>query len=157
LGQSIGSLLAKVWLPYDGKNKTLKIARFVGIIQGLEKVAVVVVKEKRKKPCYLVSTNLHLSALDVVKYYANRWKIEQMIKDLKQRLGLGNYLVRDPPSSCGLSLPQLFRLNPSEDPPFGKRKNTPFDSSIHLLAFYLRRLPGCPMDNLDHRLSPKSL
>jgi len=73
-----------------GKNKTLKIARFVGIIQGLGKVAVVVVKEKRKKTSYLVSTNLHLSALDIVKYYAKRWKIEQMIKDLKQRLGFGH-------------------------------------------------------------------
>jgi hypothetical protein len=78
-----------------GKNKTLKIARFVGIIQGLGKVAVVVVKEKRKKDSYLVSTNLHLSALEIVKYYAKRWKIEQMIKDLKQRLGLGHYQVRN--------------------------------------------------------------
>ena len=78
-----------------GKNKTLKIARFVGIIQGLGKVAVVVVKEKRKKTSYLVSTNLHLSALDIIKYYAKRWKIEQMIKDLKQRLGFGHYQVRN--------------------------------------------------------------
>jgi len=56
-------------------------------IQGLGKVAVVVVKEKRKKPVYLVCTNIHLPAIDVIKYYAKRWKIEQMIKDLKQRLG----------------------------------------------------------------------
>jgi transposase len=62
----------------------------------LGKGAVVVVKEKRKKTSYLVSTNLHLSALDIVKYYAKRWKIEQMIKDLKQRLGFGHYQVRNP-------------------------------------------------------------
>src|SRR4030042_1525942 len=78
-----------------GKSKTLKIARFVGTIQGLGKVAVVVVKEKRKKTSYLVSTNLHLSALDIIRYYAKRWKIEQMIKDLKQRLGFGDYQVRN--------------------------------------------------------------
>jgi transposase len=55
----------------------------------------VVVKEKRKKPRYLVCTNLHLSALDIVRYYTKRWKIEQMIKDLKQRLGLGDYQVQN--------------------------------------------------------------
>ena len=79
-----------------GTNKTLHISKLIATIQGLGKVAVVVVKEKRKKPHYLVSTNLHLSALDVVKYYAKRWKIEQMIKDLKQRLGFGDYQARDP-------------------------------------------------------------
>lgn len=31
----------------------------------------------------------------VVKYYTKRWKIEQMIKDLKQRLGFADYQVRD--------------------------------------------------------------
>ena len=93
---TINSAYREVSLFVYGKNKTLKIARFVGIIQGLGKVAVVVVKEKRKKTSYLVSTNLHLSALDIVKYYAKRWKIEQMIKDLKQRLGFGHYQVRNP-------------------------------------------------------------
>jgi len=77
-----------------GKTKTLHIAKFIGEVKDLGKVAVVVVKEKRKKPVYLVCTNLHLPAIDVVKYYAKRWKIEQMIKDLKQRLGLGDYQVR---------------------------------------------------------------
>jgi hypothetical protein len=92
----ISSAYREVSVFIYGKNKTLKIARFVGIIQDLGKVAVVVAKEKRKKTCYLVSTNLHLSALDIVRYYAKRWKIEQMIKDLKQRLGFGHYQVRHP-------------------------------------------------------------
>lgn len=78
-----------------GKTKTLRIAKFIGEIKGLGKVAVVVVKEKRKKPSYLVYTNIHLSNIDIIKYYAKRWKIGQMIKDLKQRLGLGDYQVRD--------------------------------------------------------------
>jgi hypothetical protein len=125
-----------------GKNKTLKIARFVGIIQGLGKVAVVVVKEKRKKDSYLVSTNLHLSALDIVKYYAKRWKIEQMIKDLKQRLGFGHYQVRNLHAierhvalallSYGILilLKILQRLrNPSAS----------WDLSIRSLAFHVRR------------------
>jgi len=125
-----------------GKNKTLKIARFVGIIQGLGKVAVVVVKEKRKKTSYLVSTNLHLSALDIVKYYAKRWKIEQMIKDLKQRLGFGHYQVRNPQAiqrhvalvllSYGILilLKILQRL---------RDQNASWDLSIRSLAFHVRR------------------
>ena len=125
-----------------GKNKTLKIARFVGTIQGLGKVAVVVVKEKRKKTSYLVSTNLHLSALDIIKYYAKRWKIEQMIKDLKQRLGFGDYQVRNLQaiqrhvalallSYCVLILLKILQ--------WLKDKNASLDLSIRSLAFHVRR------------------
>ena len=77
-----------------GKNKTLKIKKILGEKKGLGKVALVIVKEHRKKPQFLISTNTHLAALDVVRYYAKRWKIEQMIKDLKQRLGFGDYQTR---------------------------------------------------------------
>ena len=84
----------EVSLPLYGKPKTLTIAKVVGTIKELGNVAVVIVKEKKKKPCYLVSTNIHLPAIDIVKYYAKRFKIEQMIKDLKQRLGFGDYQVR---------------------------------------------------------------
>jgi len=125
-----------------GKNKTLQIARFVGVIQGLGKVAVVVVKEKRKKTSYLVCTNLHLSAWDIVRYYAKRWKIEQMIKDLKQRLGFGHYQVRNLQaiqrhvalallSYCILILLKiLLRL---------RDQNTSWDLSIRSLAFHVRK------------------
>jgi SRSO17 transposase len=78
-----------------GKNKTLQIAKFIAVVKGLGPVAVVIVKEKRKKIRYLISTNFLLPALEVVKFYAHRWKIEQMIKDLKQRLGLGDYQLRN--------------------------------------------------------------
>jgi hypothetical protein len=33
--------------------------------------------------------------MDVVKYYAKRWKIEQIIKGLKPRLGFAAYQARD--------------------------------------------------------------
>ncbi|MGD0919597.1 MAG: transposase [Thermodesulfobacteriota bacterium] len=121
---TIHAAYREVFLFVYGKNKTLKIARFVGIIQGLGEVAVVVVKEKRKKDSYLVSTNLHLSALDIVKYYAKRWKIEQMIKDLKQRLGFGHYQVRNPQA-----IHRHVALA-SEDPPMVKRQNG-FFGCIH--------------------------
>jgi len=138
----ISSAYREVSVFIYGKNKTLKIARFVGIIKGLGKVAVVVVKEKRKKDSYLVSTNLHLSALDIVKYYAKRWKIEQMIKDLKQRLGFGHYQVRNPQAiqrhvaivllsySILIFLKILQRLND---------QNASWDLSIRSLAFHVRR------------------
>jgi len=139
---TINSAYREVSLFIYGKNKTLKIARFVGLIRGLGKVAVVVVKEKRKKTSYLVSTNLHLSALDIVKYYGKRWKIEQMIKDLKQRLGFGHYQVRNPQaiqrhvalvllSYCVLIfLKILHRLRDS---------SASWDLSIRSLAFHVRK------------------
>jgi IS4 transposase len=139
---TINSAYREVSLFVNAKNKTLKIARFVGIIQGLGKVAIVVVKEKRKKTSYLVSTNLHLSALDIVKYYTKRWKIEQMIKDLKQRLGFGHYQVRNPQaiqrhvalvllSYCVLIVLKVFQ--------WLRDKNISRDLSIRLLAFHVRR------------------
>ena len=139
---SIGSAYREVSLFIYGKNKTLKVARFVGIIQDLGKVAVVVVKEKRKKPSYLVSTNLHLSALDIVKYYAKRWKIEQMIKDLKQRLGFGHYQVRNPQaiqrhvalvllSYCVLILLKILQRL--------RDQSASWNLSIRSLAFHVRR------------------
>jgi hypothetical protein len=54
------SAYREISLSLYGKNKTLKIAKFIGTIQGLGKVAVVVVQEKRKKTRYLVSTNIYL-------------------------------------------------------------------------------------------------
>jgi IS4 transposase len=100
------------------------------------------VKEKRKKTSYLVSTNLHLSALDIVKYYAKRWKIEQMIKDLKQRLGFGHYQVRNPQaiqrhvalallSYCILILMKIIQ--------WLRDQNTFLDLSIRSLAFHVRK------------------
>jgi len=125
-----------------GKNKTLKIARFVGIIQGLGKVAVVVVKEKRKKTSYLVSTNLHLCALDIIKYYAKRWKIEQMIKDLKQRLGFGDYQVRNLQAiqrHVALSLLSYTLLILLKSLQWLRDQTVSSNVSIRLLAFQVRR------------------
>jgi len=75
----------------------------------------VVVKEKRKKPIYLVCTNLHLPAIVVIQYYAKRWKIEQMIKDLKQRLGLDiiKYELSKPSCAMCLGSSKLCRSDPS--------------------------------------------
>jgi hypothetical protein len=125
-----------------GKNKTLRIAKFIGDIKGVGKVAVVVVKEKRKKPIYLVCTNIHLPAIDIIKYYAKRWKIEQMIKDLKQRLGFGDYQVRDLQAiqrHVALVLLSYFVLILLKILQWLKDKSISLDLSIRLLAFQVRK------------------
>lgn len=139
---SLTSAYREISLFLYGKNKTLKIARFTGMIQGLGKVAVVVVKEKSKKTCYLVSTNLHLSPLDIIRYYAKRWKIEQMIKDLKQRLGFADYQVRNPQAiqrHVALALLSYFVLIFLKILQWLRDKHVSLDSSIRFLAFQVRR------------------
>jgi len=125
-----------------GKTKTLHIARFIGDIKGLGKVAVVVVKEKRKKPIYLVCTNIHLPAIDIIKYYAKRWKIEQMIKDLKQRLGFGDYQLRDLQAiqrHVALVLLSYFVLILLKILQWVKDQSISLDLSIRQLAFQVRK------------------
>jgi hypothetical protein len=139
---TLHSAYQEISLSFYGKHRTLQIARFIGLIKNFGKVAIVVVKEKRKKPRYLVSTNLHLSALDILNYYAKRWKIEQMIKDLKQRLGLGDYQVRNLQaiqrhlalvllSYCVLIFLKILQ--------WLKDKTVSLTISIRLLAFQVRR------------------
>jgi len=125
-----------------GKTKTLRMAKFIGDIKGVGKVAVVVVKEKRKKPIYLVCTNIHLPAIDIIKYYAKRWKIEQMIKDLKQRLGFGDYQVRDLQAiqrHVALVLLSYFVLILLKILQWLKDKSISLDLSIRRLAFQVRK------------------
>jgi hypothetical protein len=139
---ALRSAYREVSLFFYGKQRTLQVARFVGLIKNFGKVAIVVVKEKRKKPRYLVCTNLHLCALDIVKYYTKRWKIEQMIKDLKQRLGFGHYQVRNLQaiqrhvalvllSYCVLTFLKILL--------WLRDKMASLNLSIRLLAFHVRR------------------
>ena len=139
---SLTSSYRDVSLFVYGKTKRLSIARFIGEIKDVGKVAVVVVREKRKKPIYLVCTNLHLPAISVIQYYARRWKIEQMIKDLKQRLGLGDYQVRNLRAiqrHVVLVLLSYFVLMFLKVLQWLRDKNTISDLSIRRLAFYVRK------------------
>lgn len=129
-------------LPLYGKNKTLKIKKVLGEKKGFGKVALVIVKENRKKPRFLISTNIYLSALDVVRYYAKRWKIEQMIKDLKQRLGFGDYQTRSLPAiirHTALSLIAYFVLTILKIFQWFVVKQAALNFSIRLLAFQVRQ------------------
>ncbi len=125
-----------------GKNKTLKIAKFIAVVKGFGPVALVIVKEKRKKIRYLVSTNFLLPALEVVKFYAHRCKIEQMIKDLKQRLGLGDYQVRNLQAiqrHVTLVLMSYFTLILLKILQWRKDKRITLDLSIRALALQVRK------------------
>ena len=136
------SVYREICVPLSGKNKTIKIAKFIGAIKGLGQVAVVVVKEKRKKTHYLISTSIHLPAIDVVKYYARRWKIEQMIKDLKQRLGFGDYQTRNLQAitrHVALALLSYFALIVLKILHWLPEKTACLNLSIRLLAFHVRR------------------
>ncbi len=132
----------KVSISLYGKDKVLKIAKWIGTIKGIGQVAIVVVQEKGKKTRYLVCTNLYLPALDIVKYYARRWKIEQMIKDLKQRLGFGDYQVRNLPGihrHTAIALLSYFVLILLKVLQWLKDKNFSLDLSIRSLAALVRR------------------
>jgi len=136
------SAYREICLPLYGKKKTIKVAKFIGAIKDLGKVAVVVVKEKRKKPHYLVSTSIHLPATDVVRYYARRWKIEQMIKDLKQRLGFGDYQTRNLQAinrHVALVFLSYFALIVLKILQWLRDKTACLNLSIRLLAFHVRR------------------
>ena len=136
------SAYRQVCLSLYGKNKALKIARFVGTIKDLGQVAVVVVKEKRKKIRYLVCTNIGLSTIDIIQFYAKRWKIEQMIKDLKQRLGFGTYQVRSLQAIHRhqvIAMLSYFVLTLLKILQWSRNKNISLALSIRLLAFYVRK------------------
>jgi len=136
------SAYREVSLSLYGKTKTVRIAKFIGLIKGLGLVTVVAVKGKRKKTRYLVCTNLLLPALEVLKFYAQRWKIEQMIKDLKQRLGLGDYQVRNLQAiqrHVTLAFLSYFTLVLLKILQWMKDKSVSLDLSIRLLAFQIRK------------------
>ncbi len=77
----------------------------------------------------------------VVKFYAHRWKIEQMIKDLKQRLGLGDYQVRNLQAiqrHVTLALLSYFTLILLKILQWLKDKKISLDLSIRTLALQVR-------------------
>ena len=114
----------------------------IGDINEFGKVALVIIQEKKKKPRYLISTNTYLPALDVVRFYAKRWKIEQLIKDLKQRLGFGDYQTRSLQAimrHTALSLFAYFVLTLLKILQWLSDKQKGLNLSIRLLAFQVRK------------------
>jgi hypothetical protein len=66
------------------------VVRDVWLREVAQKVRGVVL-EGAKEPILLVSTDLALSALQIIELYGARFSIELTIRDLKQYFGLGDY------------------------------------------------------------------
>ena len=75
---------------YGKLTEVVFVVRDVWLRDVAQKVRVVVL-EGAKEPILLVSTDLALSALQIIDLYGARFSIELTIRDLKQHFGLGDY------------------------------------------------------------------
>ena len=75
---------------YGKLTEVVVVVRDVWLRDVAQKVRVVVL-EGAKEPLLLVSTDLTLSALQIIEIYGARFSIELTIRDLKQHFGLGDY------------------------------------------------------------------
>jgi DDE superfamily endonuclease len=75
---------------YGKLTEVVFAVRDVWLRDVAQKVRVVVL-EGAKEPLILVSTDLALSALQIIELYGARFSIELTIRDLKQHFGLGDY------------------------------------------------------------------
>jgi len=75
---------------YGKLTRVVFVVRDVWLRDVAQKVRVVVL-EGAKEPIILVSTDLTLSALQIIAIYGARFSIELTIRDLKQHFGLGDY------------------------------------------------------------------
>ena len=80
-----------------GKCVTLEVKSFEAWWPKADaKLKVVVVRDPagKRKPCYLSSTDLSLTPLEIIERFALRWTIEQMFSDAKLLMGLDSAEVR---------------------------------------------------------------
>jgi Transposase DDE domain len=75
---------------YGKLTKVVFVVRDVWLRDVVQKVRVVVL-EGAQEPIVLVSTDLTLSALQIIELSGARFSIELTIRDLKQHFGLGDY------------------------------------------------------------------
>jgi hypothetical protein len=80
-------------LRYRKQSTVRCVVRDVWLQEVTEKVRVVVI-EGIKEPVLLMCTDLTLSARAIIEIYAARFAIEEIIRDLKQHFGLGDYQAR---------------------------------------------------------------
>jgi hypothetical protein len=80
---------------YGKLTEVVFVVRDVWLREVAQKVRVVVLAGA-KEPLILVSTDLALSALQIIDLYGARFSIELTIRDLKQYFGLGDYQCTTP-------------------------------------------------------------
>ena len=80
-----------------GKTVTLRLREVVAWWPALECVVKVVITrdpERKERVAYLVSTDLTMTAQEVVEAFARRWTIEQLFSVAKNQMGLDSAEVR---------------------------------------------------------------
>jgi hypothetical protein len=75
---------------YGKLVRVVVVTRDIWLRDIQQKVRVVVV-EGTHEPIILISTDLTLSAAEIIEIYSSRFSIELAIRDLKQHLGFGDY------------------------------------------------------------------
>ncbi len=83
--------LQKIFVNIYGKQVEVEAVEREVFLRGFQpKVKVVVVKGV-KEPVIFLSTDLSLTAAQIIEIYSSRFSIELAIRDLKQHFGLGDY------------------------------------------------------------------
>lgn len=80
-----------------GKNVHLLLREFEAYWPALKRVIKVVITQDPRRPrrrTYLVTTDLRLSAVEIVEAFAQRWTIEQLFNVAKNHMGLDTAEVR---------------------------------------------------------------
>lgn len=91
----------KVRVQIYGKRVWLKIKSFdAWWPKAAVKVRVVIARDPagKRKPCFLSSTDLALTPVQIIERFALRWSIEQLFADAKLLMGLDSAEVRAPNS-----------------------------------------------------------
>jgi hypothetical protein len=74
-----------------GKSTQIEAVEREVYIRGFQPKVKVVVVQGAKEPIIFLSTDLTLTALQIIEIYGSRFSIELAIRDLKQQFGLGDY------------------------------------------------------------------
>ena len=81
----------KLSLKIYGKQVQVEAVEREVFIRGFQPKVKVVVAQGQKEPIIFLSTDLTLSAAQIIEIYAARFSIELAITDLKQHFGLAHY------------------------------------------------------------------
>jgi len=82
----------------QGHKRELWMYHWTGFIKNLGLVQMVMlssrIRGKNVTPVFIATTDLHLSAEEIITYYFKRWAIETFFWTAKERLGFNDYRVR---------------------------------------------------------------
>ncbi len=81
----------KILVNIYGKQAEVEAVERKVFLRGFQPQVKVVVVAGVKEPIIFLSTDLSLSAAQIIEIYSSRFSIELAIRDLKQHFGLGDY------------------------------------------------------------------